>query len=42
MENNRWKLVKLGNVIQINPRRTLRRTEVVFHVSMQDIEVFKR
>ena len=39
---NRWNLVKLGNVIQINPPRTLRRTEVAFHVSMQDIEVFRR
>ena len=42
MEKNHWKLVKLGNVVQINPRRTLRRTEVAFHVSMQEIEVFKR
>jgi type I restriction enzyme S subunit len=42
MGNNHWKLVKLGNVVQINPRRTLRRTEVAFHVSMQDIEVFRR
>ena len=40
--NNRWKIVKLGNVVQINPRRTLRRTEVAFHVSMQDIEAFRR
>ena len=40
--NNRWSPVKFGDVVQINPRRVLRRAEVAFHVPMRDIEVFTR
>ena len=39
MGNNRWNPAKFGDVIQINPRRALRRTEVAFHVPMRDVEV---
>ena len=42
MGNNLWNLVTLGNVVQINPRRTLPRKEKAFHVAMQDIEVYRR
>ena len=40
--NNLWNLVKLGNAIQINPRRTLPRKEKAFHLAMRDVEVFRR
>ena len=40
--NNPWDPVKLGDVVQINPRRVLRRTEKAFHVAMRDVEVFTR
>ncbi len=40
--NNSWNLVKLGNVIQINPRRTLSRKEKAFHLAMRDVEVYTR
>ena len=42
IRNNCWSRVKLGNVVQINPPRTLRRTEEAFHVTMRDVEVFTR
>ena len=41
-KNNRWDVVKLGNVAQINPSRTLHRKENAFHVAMRDIEGFRR
>ena len=41
-ENNDWYLVKLGNVVSINPRRTLHRGQTALHVSMKDIEAFRR
>ena len=41
-ENNGWDLVKLGNVVSINPRRTLHRGKTALHVSMKDIEAFRR
>lgn len=40
--NDRWHKVKFGDVVQINPRRVLRKTEKAFHVPMRDIEVFTR
>ena len=42
IRNNCWSRVKLGDVVQINPPRTLRRTEEAFHVTMRDVEVFTR
>lgn len=42
IKNNLWNLVKLGNVIQINPRRTLSKTKKAFHLAMRDVEVFRR
>ena len=41
-ENNGWDLVRLGNVVSINPRRTLHRGKTTIHVSMKDIEAFRR
>ncbi len=41
-ENNSWELVRLGNVVSINPRRTLHRGKTAPHVSMKDIEAFRR
>ena len=41
-ENNSWELVRLGNVVSINPRRTLQRGKTAPHVSMKDIEAFRR
>ena len=40
--NNGWELVKLGNVVNINPRRRLHRGKTALHVSMKDIEAFRR
>ena len=42
MWNNPWDLVKLGDVVQINPSRTLRKTKEAFHLAMRDIEVHRR
>ena len=41
-KNNRWDVVKLGDVVQINPQRKLTKTKEAFHVAMRDIEVFTR
>ena len=41
-KNNRWDVVKLGDVVQINPRRTLPKKEKAFHLAMQDVEVYRR
>lgn len=40
--NDCWDKVKFGDVVQINPRRVLRKTENAFHVPMRDIETFTR
>lgn len=40
--NGCWDKVKFGDVVQINPRRVLRKTENAFHVPMRDIETFTR
>ena len=42
IQNNPSNLVKLGNVIQINPQRTLSRTKEAFHLAMRDVEVYRR
>ena len=42
IKNKRWNLVKLGNVVQINPQRKLTKTKEAFHVAMRDIEVYRR
>ncbi|MYA68716.1 hypothetical protein F4Y19_01225, partial [Candidatus Poribacteria bacterium] len=41
-KNNRWDVVKLGDVVQINPRRTLPKKEKAFHLAMRDVEVYRR
>ena len=41
-KNNRWDVVKLGDVVQINPRRTLHKKEKAFHLAMRDVEVYRR
>ena len=41
-KNNRCDVVKLGDVVQINPRRTLPKKEKAFHLAMKDVEVYKR
>ena len=41
-KNNRWDVVKLGDVVQINPQRTLRKTKEAFHLAMRDVEVYRR
>jgi len=41
-KNNRWDAVKLGDVVQINPRRTLPKKEKAFHLAMKDVEVYRR
>lgn len=41
-KNNRWDIVKLGDVVQINPKRTLRKTKEAFHLAMRDVEVYRR
>ena len=40
--NNGWEFVRLGNVVSINPRRALQRGKTALHVSMKDIEAFRR
>ena len=42
VKHNRWNLVKLGDVVKINPRRKLTRTREAVHVAMRDIEGHKR
>ena len=42
LKNNRWDVVKLGDVVQINPRRTLHKKEKAFHLAMRDVEVYRR
>ena len=42
IQNNRWDKVKFGDVVQINPKQILRRTENAFHVAMRNIEVYRR
>ena len=42
IENNHWNLVKLGDVVKINPQRKLKKTVQAFHLAMRDIEVHKR
>ena len=42
IKNKRWNLVKLGDVVTINPQRKLTKTKEAFHVAMRDIEVFTR
>ena len=42
INNNRWDVVKLGDVVQINPRRTLPKKEKAFHLAMKDVEVYRR
>jgi len=34
--------VKLGDVVQINPRRTLPKKEKAFHLAMRDVEVYRQ
>ena len=41
-KNNRWDDVKFGDVVQINPRRTLPKKEKAFHLAMRDVEVYRR
>ena len=41
-ENFGWGLVKMGSVVSINPRRALQRGKTTVHVSMKDIEAFRR
>ena len=42
MWNDRWNLVKLGDVVKINPQRKLAKKKQAFHVAMRDIEVHRR
>ena len=42
IKNKRWNLVKLGDVVKINPQRKLTKTKEAFHASMRDIEVYRR
>ena len=42
IQNNLWNLVKLGDVVQINPQRTLRKAKEAFHLAMRDVEVYRR
>ena len=41
-KSNRWDVVKLGDVVQINPRRTLSKKEKAFHLAMRNVEVYRR
>ncbi len=41
-KNNLWDVVKLKDVVQINPQRTLCRTKEAFHLAMRDVEVYRR
>ena len=42
MWNDHWNLVKLGDVVKINPQRKLAKKKQAFHVAMRDIEVHRR
>ena len=42
MWNDRWNLVKLGDVVKINPQRKLAKKKQAFHVAMRDVEVYRR
>ena len=42
IKNKTRNLVKLGDVVQINPRRTLHKKEKAFHLAMRDVEVYRR
>ena len=42
IKNNRWDVVKLGDVVKINPRRILPKKEKAFHLAMKDVEVYRR
>ena len=42
IKNKRWNLVKLGDVVKINPQRKLMKIKEAFHVAMRDIETFRR
>ena len=42
MWNDRWNLVKLGDVVKINPQRKLAKKKQAFHLAMRDVEVYKR
>ena len=42
IKNKRWNLVKLGDVVKINPQRKLTKTKEAFHAAMRDIEVYRR
>ena len=42
IQNTPSNLVKFGNVVQINPQRTLSRTKEAFHLAMRDVEVYRR
>ncbi len=42
IKNNHWGVVKLGDVVQINPRRVIPKKEKAFHLAMRDVEVFTR
>ena len=42
IKNNPWHLVKLGDVVKINPRRILPKKEKAFHLAMKDVEVYRR
>lgn len=42
IQNKPWNLVKLGDVVKINPQRKLAKAKQAFHVAMRDIEVHSR
>ena len=42
IKNKPWNLVKLGDVVKINPQRKLTKTKEAFHAAMRDIEVYRR
>lgn len=42
IKKKRWNLVKLGDVVKINPQRKLKKTKQAFHVAMRDVEVYRR
>ena len=42
IQNNLWNLVKLGDVVKINPQRKLAKAKQAFHIAMRDIEVHRR
>ncbi len=42
IRKNSSNLVKLEDVVQINPQRTLNKTNEAFHLAMRDVEVYRR